>query len=194
VVVSLGHSDANADAAHRGFDAGASTVTHLFNAMAPFGHRAPGLAGVALGRADVAVQLIVDGVHLAPDTVLLAWRAARGRFVLVTDAIEAAGAGEGRHRLGSRVVDVEGPAARLADGTLAGSVLTMDAAVRNLVGLGVSVGDALAAASAVPAAVVGRGDLGQLRPGGPADIVVLDDGLTPMRTLVDGVEVFAGAA
>jgi N-acetylglucosamine-6-phosphate deacetylase len=191
IVVSLGHSDADAEAAHAGFDAGASTVTHLFNAMPPFRHRAPGLAGVALARPDVVVQAIVDHVHLAPEATQVAWAAARGRFALVTDAVEAAGLPAGRHRLGDRDVNVaDDGEVRLDDGTLAGSVLTMDRAVRNLVGLGVPVDEALAAASDVPAAVLGRAELGRLTPKAPADIVVLDDALAPVRTVVGGVEVF----
>jgi N-acetylglucosamine-6-phosphate deacetylase len=191
VVVSLGHSDATATEAAAGFNAGASTVTHLFNAMRPFDHREPGLAGAALARPGVVVQAIVDGVHLATDTVRLAWRAAAGRFALVTDAIEAAGCPDGEHRLGTREVDVRGMVARLADGTLAGSVLTMDAAVRNLVDLGVPVEAAIGAATEVPARILRRGDLGRISVGSPADLVVLDDALRPVRTLVGGVEIFA---
>jgi N-acetylglucosamine-6-phosphate deacetylase len=194
VVVSLGHSDADAAAAHAGFDAGATTVTHLFNAMPPLRHRAPGLPGVAMARADVVVQAIVDGVHLAPEATRLAYAATKGRFALVTDAIGAAGLTDGTHRLGDREVFVAGNEARLADGTLAGSVLTMDGAVRNLVELDVSVEDAVAAATSVPARVLRRPDLGRLTPGAVADVVVLDDGLRPIRTLVDGTEVFSASA
>ena len=97
ITVSAGHSDATADEANAAFDRGVGTVTHLFNAMRPFSHRDPGVAGVALARPDVIVQVILDGVHLAPDTVRLVWRAAGGRLALVTDAV--AGAGRGRRRL-----------------------------------------------------------------------------------------------
>ena len=190
LVVSLGHSDADAAAAHTGFDAGATTVTHLFNAMPAFGHRAPGLAGVALARRDVVVQAIVDGVHLAREAVTVAWGAAAGRFALVTDAMEAAGLPSGRHRLGDREVNVADGEVRLDDGTIAGSVLTMDQAVRNLVAIDVPVEDALLAASAVPAGVVRRSDLGRLTPQAAADVVVLDDALAPIRTVVGGIEVF----
>ncbi|MGH9120157.1 MAG: N-acetylglucosamine-6-phosphate deacetylase [Acidimicrobiales bacterium] len=191
IVVSLGHSDADAAAAHAGFDAGATTVTHLFNAMPAFGHRTPGLAGAALARPDVVVQAIVDHVHLAPEATQVAWAAARGRFALVTDAIEAAGLLSGRHRLGDRKVTVADGEVRLDDGTLAGSVLTMDRAVRNLAGLGVPVDEALVAASEVPAGVLRRVDLGRLTPQAAADIVVLDDALAPVRTVVGGIEVFS---
>ena len=109
----------------------------------------------------------------------------------MTDAVMAAGLGDGAYRLGDRDVTVADGAARLDDGTLAGSVATMDEGVRNLMALGASPADALDASSRVPARLVKRSDLGDLRPGAPADIVVLDDSMTVRRTLVDGVEVWA---
>ena len=99
VLVSLGHSDATAEQAHAGFDAGARSVTHLFNAMSPLRHRAPGLPGAALARDDVTVQLVVDGHHLADDVVRLVWAAARGRVVLVTDATAASARDDGTYVL-----------------------------------------------------------------------------------------------
>jgi N-acetylglucosamine-6-phosphate deacetylase len=151
--------------------------------------RAPGLAGVALVRADVAVQLICDGVHLADETAALVVAAARSRFVLVTDSLSAAGAGDGVHRLGGsiEVIVTEGRARR-ADGSLAGSVLSMAGALRQAVSIGASVEDAVAAATTRPAAVLGRIDLGRLRPGDRADVVVLDDDLAVRSTLLAGVE------
>lgn len=188
VVVSVGHTAADAATAHAAFDAGATTVTHLWNAMRPFAPRDPGVSAVALTRDDVAVQLIVDGVHLAPETVRLAWRCARGRLALVTDAVAAAGRGDGTYTLGQIEVTVSGREVRSRDGTLAGSVLTMDAAVRNLVALGVPLEEAVAAATAVPARVARRDDVGCLRVGAPADVVVLDDALEVRRVLRDGRE------
>ncbi len=170
VVVSCGHSDATAGQAHTAFDRGVRTVTHLFNAMRPFTHRDPGIAGVALTREDVVVQVILDDVHLAGETVRLVWKAAAGRLALVTDAI-------GGTWLGHAVVDVVDGVARLDDGTLAGSVVPMPEAVRNLHALGATFEQAVAAATSVPAAVLGRNDIGVLRVGGPADVVVLDDRL-----------------
>lgn len=186
VVVSAGHSDADAASAHAAFDAGVRTVTHLFNAMRRFGARDPGLPGAALARSDVVVQCIVDGWHLAPETVRMIWRAAAGRAALVSDAIAAAGLGDGCCRLGAVEVTVAEGAARRADGTLAGSVLSMGEAVRNLVGLGVPPIDALLSATAVPARVLGRSDIGRLAIGGPADLVVLDDQLVVQRVLHRG--------
>jgi N-acetylglucosamine-6-phosphate deacetylase len=191
IAVSCGHSDADAAAAHAAFDAGARAVTHIHNAHRRFGHRDPGLGGVALVRPEVTVQAIVDGVHLAPEVAYGAFRAARERFCLVTDAMAAARLGDGRYRLGSREVVVEGMRACLADGTYAGSVLSMDAAVRNLVALGASEVEALLAASRAPARLLARADVGVLAPGGPADVVVLDDRLEVQATLAGGRELVA---
>jgi N-acetylglucosamine-6-phosphate deacetylase len=188
IVVSCGHSDAVAAEAHAAFDRGALTVTHLFNAMRPLGHRDPGIAGAALAREDVVVQLIVDGIHLAPETVLLVRRAAAGRLALVTDAIAAAGIGDGRYRLGEVDVAVQDGVARRADGVLAGSVLTMLGAVRNLHHLGAPLVEAVNAATLVPARVLGRDDIGVLRPGARADVVVLDDRMELSRVLLSGRE------
>jgi N-acetylglucosamine-6-phosphate deacetylase len=192
VTVSCGHTDATAAEAHMAFDRGARTVTHLFNAMRPSVPRDPGIAMAALARTDVTVQLIVDGHHLAAETVLVAWRAAAGRFALVSDAVAAAGKGDGRYVLGGTEVVAEGGVVRRGDGTLAGSTLTMVQAVRNLHGLGVELADALAAASTVPARIVGREDLGRLAVGAPADVVVLDDRLEVQRVLVAGAAQAAG--
>lgn len=188
VTVACGHSNATAEEARHGFDRGARTVTHLFNAMRPFEAREPGLAGAALACADVAVQVILDGVHLADDTARLVWRAAAGRMALVTDAVSGAGVGDGSYRLGSTGVEIENGVARRSDGVLAGSTVTMIDAVRNLVELGAPLAGALAAASEVPARVTGCSDVGSLRPGATADIVVLDDGLEIRRVLAGGVD------
>ena len=148
--------------------------------------RDPGIAVAALARDDVVVQAIVDLHHLAPDTVRMAWRAAAGRFALVTDAVAAAGLGDGEFGLGARRVRAENGVVRGPEGQLAGSALTMIDAVRNLHGLGARLEDALAAASAVPARVARRRELGQIAIGAPADLVVLDDRLEIDRVLVGG--------
>jgi N-acetylglucosamine-6-phosphate deacetylase len=189
ITVSLGHTDADADTAHAAFDRGARTVTHLFNAMARFRPRSPGVAGAALSRDDVVVQIIVDGHHLAPETVRIVAKVARGRFALVTDATAAAGLGEGTYQLGEVELHVQGGAVRRADGTLAGSALTMPAAIANVVALGVPLPEAVAAATWVPARLVGREELAQLRPGTPADLVVLDEAGGLQRALLAGEEV-----
>jgi N-acetylglucosamine-6-phosphate deacetylase len=186
VVVSLGHSNATADEAARAFDRGARTVTHLFNAMRPFAHRDPGIAGAALARDDVVVQAILDGNHLADETARLVWHAAAGRLALVSDAMAAAGAGDGTYVVGPVEVTVHGGIARRADGALAGSTITMLDAMRNLHALGASLTDAVAAATSVPARIARRPDLGVLRPGAIADIVILDDRLEVQGVIVSG--------
>jgi N-acetylglucosamine-6-phosphate deacetylase len=186
VSVSLGHSDATATQANEAFDRGVGTVTHLFNAMRPFRHRDPGIAGAALARDDVIVQIILDGIHLAPETATVIWRAAAGRVALVTDAITAAGLSDGSFSFGDLDVSVHDGTVRGPDGVLAGSVLTMIEAVRNLHALGVPLADAVGAATEVPARVLGLPDLGRLAPGLPADVVILTDRLEIERVLVGG--------
>jgi N-acetylglucosamine-6-phosphate deacetylase len=188
IVVSCGHSDADAQTAHRAFDRGARAVTHVYNAHRRWQPRDPGLAGAALVRDDVTVQAIVDDIHLAPETAYAAFLAARERFSLVTDAIAAAGLPPADSRLGHRNVQVRDGEVRLPDGTLAGSLLTMDQAVANLVAKGASLADAVHAASRAPALLIGRPELGRIAVGHPADIVVLDDDLRVIRTLVRGEE------
>ncbi|HJQ82601.1 MAG TPA: N-acetylglucosamine-6-phosphate deacetylase [Candidatus Binatia bacterium] len=188
IVVSAGHTNATADEAHAAFDAGVSTVTHVFNAMRPFHSRDPGVAGAALVRNDVVVQMILDGHHLAEETARLVWAAARGRVALVTDATAAAGAGKGRFALGPVEIEVDGDGVpHRADGVIAGTVLTMIEAVRNLHALGVDLADAVGAASEIPARLLGRDDLGRLAPGAPADVVVLDDALEVVEVVLGGV-------
>jgi N-acetylglucosamine-6-phosphate deacetylase len=191
LVVACGHTDADATVARRAYDAGARALTHIYNAQRRWKPRDPGIAGVALTRSDVVVQAIVDHVHLAPEAAYATFLGTRGRFCLVTDAMAATALGDGTYRLGDREVSVAGAEARLADGTLAGSVLTMDQAVRNLVGLGASIEDAVNAATRVPALLVGLKDLGCLAEGSLADVAILDDSLTVRRTLIGGTEAFA---
>ena len=186
IAVSCGHSDATSAQANAAFDRGVQTVTHLFNAMRPFRHRDPGIAGAALARDDVIVQIILDGVHLADDTARVVWRAAAGRVALVTDAVSGAGARDGLYTLGGVELQIRDGVVRGPDGQLAGSLLTMDEAVRNLHALGVSLEDSLAAATSVPARVVGATDAGRLDVGLAADVVVLDDNLAVDRVLVAG--------
>jgi N-acetylglucosamine-6-phosphate deacetylase len=188
ITVSAGHSNATAAEAEVAFERGIRTVTHLFNAMRPLRHRDPGLVGAALARENVVVQIIVDGIHLADETAQVVWRAAAGRVALVTDAIAGAGAvgADGPFSLGGFEVSVRDGVARGPDGVLAGSLLTMIDAVRNSHSLGVPLADALTAATAIPARVIGEPSVGRLDVGLPADIVVLDDGLEVDRVLIGG--------
>ncbi len=186
VVVSLGHTDATAEQANAAFDRGARAVTHLFNAMRPFLHRDPGIVGAALARDDVFVSLIIDGIHLAPETATAAWRAAGSRAFLVTDAIAAAPSVDGPSSLGELDLHVHEGAVRGPDGVLAGSVLTMIEAVRNLHALGAAIEDAVGAATIAPARLLGDPELGRIEVGLRADIVVLNDRVEIERVLVAG--------
>ncbi len=187
ITVACGHSEADAAAAHLAFDRGAGAVTHLFNAMRRATPRDPGIAFAALARDDVFVTLIVDGHHLADDTVRTAWAAADDRLVLISDAVAAAGAPDGDHTLGGTVpIRSADGVVRTADGVLAGSTLTMLDAVRNAHALGIPLATALRAATEAPARMARRPDLGHLVPGARADLVVLDDSLALQTVLLAG--------
>jgi len=187
VVVSAGHSSASAEEATAAIDAGITAVTHLFNAMGPLHHRDPGLAGVALSDERVRVGAIADGIHLHPATVALAARALGDRLCLVTDAVAALGMPAGRVPLGVLEAFATEDGVRLADGTLAGSDLSLDRAVRNLVAFaGVSLPEAVAAATMAPAALLGLGDRGVIRAGAIADLTLLDAGGAVVATVVGG--------
>jgi N-acetylglucosamine-6-phosphate deacetylase len=186
IVVSAGHTNATAAQAHAAFDLGVSTVSHLFNAMRPFRSRDPGIVGVALTRPDVYVQMIVDGHHLADETVRLIWASAGGRVALVSDATAGAAGNGASYQLGDVAIEISGGVPVREDGVLAGTVLTMIDAVRNLHALGIPLEDAIGAATSVPARILGRPDLGVLEPGGPADVVVLDDRLEILRVVCGG--------
>ena len=187
-IAAVGHTAANAEVTRAAVDAGARVATHLFNAMPPLLHRAAGPVGVLLSDSRVWVEIIADGVHVEPDVVDLALAAAEGRGVLITDAMAAAGAGDGDYRIGDLNVQVRDGAARLAsNGSLAGSTLTMDRAVRRTVNLaGRPLGDAVRAATATPAAVLGIADRGTIAVGQRADLVLMDDDLEVDRVMRAG--------
>jgi N-acetylglucosamine-6-phosphate deacetylase len=192
VTVSLGHTDATFEQMQAGIDAGATLVTHLFNAMSGFHHRRPDALGAALTDDRVAVGLIADGVHAHPAALKLALRAkGADRIVLVTDAVAAAGASPGAYQLGGIPIVSDGQSARRGDGTLAGSTLTMDRAVRAMVSLsGARIEEALAMASSVPAVRVGLGDRGALAVGQRADLALWSAKLEVEATIVGGEIVF----
>lgn len=183
-VVSIGHSGATSARADEVFHAGATMVTHLFNAMGPLHQREPGVAGAALADDRVVAGLIADLVHVHPALLGTAFRTkGADRIALVTDAV----AWRAGHLAAADVTLVDG-APRLADGTIAGSALAMDVAVRNVVeAAGVRLADALTAASTTPADVLGDRSRGRIEVGARADLVVLDQAdVTPRRTLVAG--------
>jgi N-acetylglucosamine-6-phosphate deacetylase len=190
VIAAIGHTDASYDEARAAIGAGATVATHLFNAMRPVHHREPGPIPALLEDERVTVELICDGVHLHPAIVRMAIAAAGvERVVLVTDAMEAAGVGDGDYVLGELAVRVVDGVARLVEGgAIAGSTLTMDRAFRFVVQAGVAVQDAVRMASATPARLLGLSDqVGELRAGLDADLVVLDETLALQAVMAKGL-------
>lgn len=178
VIAAVGHTDATYEQTVQAIEAGATVATHLFNAMPPLGHRAPGPITALLEDERVTVELINDGTHLHPAALRLAFHhAGAGRVAFITDAMDAAGFGDGRYMLGPLEVEVADGVARLVEGgSIAGSTLTLDRALQRAVTVdGLPVEDAVAALSANPARLLGMDDrIGSLEPGKDADLVVLD--------------------
>jgi N-acetylglucosamine-6-phosphate deacetylase len=190
VIAAIGHTDATYAQTRAAIDLGAPVGTHVFNAMRPVHHREPGPVTALLEQEQVLCEVVNDGLHVHPSVVSLMFAAAGAhRVALITDAMAAAGAGDGEYRLGALTVQVRDGEARLADGdSLAGSTLTMDAALRNAVRLaGISLADAAVAASLTPARALGIEDrVGSLEAGKQADLVVLDDELRVVSVLRKG--------
>ncbi|MEU9226097.1 N-acetylglucosamine-6-phosphate deacetylase [Streptomyces massasporeus] len=178
VIAAIGHTDATYEQTVEAIDAGATVATHLFNAMPPLGHRSPGPITALLEDERITVELINDGTHLHPAALRLAFHhAGAGRVAFITDAMDAAGFGDGRYWLGPLEVEVADGVARLVeDGTIAGSTLTQDRAFKRAVTVdGLSVEDAVTALSANPARLLGMADtIGSLEPGKYADLLLLD--------------------
>ena len=190
VVVSIGHSDATATDALRAADAGASMVTHLFNAMRPFGHRDPALPGVALTDSRLFVGLIVDGHHVDPIGCRLAFQAAGARIVAVSDSILVAGleAGCVRQFGGAPVrMDPDG-VGRRPDGTIAGAGIVLDEGIRRMIAAGIDPALVLTAATETPARAIRSADRGRLSAGAHADLVWWDEGWRPRRIWIGGQE------
>ena len=187
-LVAIGHSDADAAAAHAAFDHGARLVTHLFDAMHPFTHRDPGLVGAALTREGILLGLIADPSHLSTEAIRLAFAAAPGRVVLVTDALAAAGCPDGNYRLGQVDFQVHQGVAHRADGTLVGSTLTLIDAVRNAHAAGIALHTAVNAATLTPATLFPHAPISLLRPGQRADLLILDDTLAVRTVLRAGTQ------
>lgn len=187
VVVSAGHTSATAAEAEAAVDAGVRYVTHLFNAMAPVHHREPGVAGVALTDPRVVAGVIADGIHVDARMVRLAAGLLGPRLSLVTDAVAAMGSAPGGARLGDATVRSGDDGVRLADGTLAGSTLSLDRAVRSAMALaGVGLAEAVTAATSVPAGLLAEHDRGSIAAGAVGDLVVLDDTGEVVATVVGG--------
>ncbi|MGK5442072.1 N-acetylglucosamine-6-phosphate deacetylase [Micromonospora sp. URMC 105] len=189
VVAAVGHTDATYDETRAAVGAGASVATHLFNGMRPLHHREPGPIVALLDAPNVVCELVADGVHLHDGMLTFATSTAGPeRAALITDAMAAAGMPDGDYELGGQAVTVADGVARLArDGSIAGSTLTMDAALRHAVAAGIPITDAVRMVATTPARAIGLGDrLGALQVGLRADLVVLDDELNVVRVMRGG--------
>jgi len=189
VVVSAGHSNASYDEMISAIEAGITHVTHIFNGMKEFHHREPGIVGAALTHRELTVSVIADGIHVHPAAITILFRAkGADNIILITDAIRAAGMSDGTYELGGLPVTVKSGVCRLASGTLAGSTLTMNMAVRNAVNfLGIPLSDALKMASTNAAKIIGfAGTKGSLEEGKDADIAILDGDFNVQSTIAKG--------
>jgi N-acetylglucosamine-6-phosphate deacetylase len=187
IAVQIGHTGADYETACAALDSGARGFTHLFNAMSALHHRAPGVVGAALARAEYAA-IIPDGVHVSDGALLAALRAIPKLF-MVTDATAAAGMPDGDYPLGSHTVRKRGDSVYLGDDTLAGSALTMDVAFARLLSLGLQIDDVSRRLSAYPADFIGRSDRGRLAPRCWADFVMLDGNQAITEVVIEGVAI-----
>ncbi|MBC8532086.1 N-acetylglucosamine-6-phosphate deacetylase [Gehongia tenuis] len=191
VIASIGHTVATSEIAEKSIAWGVTHATHLFNAMEPMHHRKGGVLPVVLSRPEVVCELVSDLIHVEPAMIQLALHCKKGRINVVTDAMEATGQPDGDYVLSGQKVLVRDGIARLEAGNLASSTLTMDQALRNLVQkMGLPLESVLPLLSEVPADLLGRRDLGRIRPGALADLLVLDDKLTLRSTYVGARKVF----
>ncbi|MFT5193644.1 MAG: N-acetylglucosamine-6-phosphate deacetylase [Cellvibrionaceae bacterium] len=188
VIVSAGHSAATMAEAKAGFQAGISYITHLFNAMPPLHHREPGLVGAALADESITIGLIPDGVHVHPDLVRLVWQLASHRINGVTDAMGAMGMPPGDYALGDYTVHVSATEARLASGTLAGSIVLPIQVIQNLVLFtDCKLEDAIGSMTTVPADILGIGGRkGRIAPGFDADLILFDEAFNIKKTIIGG--------
>ena len=188
VVVSLAHTTADYDTALKALELGAREITHLFNAMPPFSHRAPGVVGAALDSPDCRVELICDGVHIHPAVVRAVFKLfGPERVILISDSIRGAGMPDGQYTLGGQDVTVRGALATLADGTIAGSVTDLMGCLKKAVSFGVPLADAVLSAALNPAEAIGVSDrFGTLDTGKRANIAILDQDLELKAVFFDG--------
>lgn len=183
-IISLGHSGADYETAKAAFQAGASHVTHLFNAMNPMNHRAPGLIAAASENENCMAELICDGIHVHESMVRAAFRLFPDRIVLISDSMRATGMNDGIYDLGGQQVTVTGNRAVLSDGTIAGSVTNLYDGMRKAVSFGIPMEEAIAAATMNPAKSIGIFDrVGSLTPGKQADVILTDKNLNLLRVI-----------
>lgn len=186
VILSVGHTIATYSQAKKAYEAGAQSTTHFFNAMPPLHHRDPGVIGAAL-EGEAYIELIADTIHVSPDLFPILTRLKKERICLITDCMEAGGLPDGRYALGGQPVEVRDRAARLSDGTLAGSVLRLNEGVRNMARFGgVSLAEALMMASENPARLLGLSEMGCLQEGNLADFILLDEECNIYATFIGG--------
>ena len=184
IVISLGHSAADYETAKAAFYAGATHVTHLFNAMSPFGHRDPGLIGAATEEQNCMVELICDGIHVHESMVRTAFQLFPDRIVLISDSMRAAGMDDGIYDLGGQQVTVKEGKALLPDGTIAGSVTNLYDCMRKAVSFGIPLEEAIAAATMNPAKSIGIFEnTGSLTPGKRADVILADKNLNLLQII-----------
>lgn len=187
VRISLAHTEADYDTASEAFKRGARQVTHLYNAMPPLSHRAPGLIGAAADNDAVAVELIADGVHVHPAVVRATFKLFRDRVILISDSMMATGLKDGEYELGGQAVTVRGNVAMLHDGTIAGSATNLLDCLRSAVKMGIPLGSAVRAASTNPARAIGIAhDYGTLEAGKLANVLLLDESLAVHSIILRG--------
>lgn len=185
--VSVAHTDANYDEAAAVFDAGASHLTHLYNAMPPIHHRKPGVIGAASERENVVAELICDGLHVHPSSVRMAFRLFPGRICLISDSLRCCGMPDGEYELGGQQVFLSGGVARLADGTIAGAASDLYADMLNAIRFGIPREEAIRAATIRPAKEIGRdSEIGSIEVGKHADFVICGENLQPEGVYIGG--------
>ena len=185
--VSVAHTDAHYDAARAVFEAGASHLTHLFNAMPPIHHRSPGVIGAAAERDDVVAELICDGLHVHPSAVRMAFKLFPGRICLISDALRCCGMPDGEYELGGQRVFLSGGVARLADGTIAGAASDLYRDMQNAISFGIDRDEAIRAATIRPAREIGReSEIGSIETGKLADFVLCGEDLALKAVYIGG--------
>lgn len=190
IVLSIGHTAATFEQAKAGIEAGISHATHLFNAMTPLNHREPGVVGACLANENVTCELIADTFHINPGLFGLVYGIKKDKLILITDCTRAGGLADGEYDLGGQLLTKKGIECRLADGTIAGSVLTLNKAVYNFKKhTGLKDYEAIYLVTAGPAKLIGENDIGSLEIGKRADIVILDGEYNVKKTFIGGREV-----